>query len=98
MSEQKDKFRIYFYWESKLYEKYIDIDYPKNLLDNSEHKQSYIFKEIVPIGMKELHRWYKEVTGQEYPNIETPLREITYNNPDLSVEEVIKMADINIDK
>lgn len=88
----KDKFRIYFNWRGELYEKWIEIDYPSDILNNSEHKQAYIFKEIVPKGMEILKNWYKEITNEDYPeNYNTPLREIIINK-DISAEEAINLS------
>ena len=89
--KNKDKFRIYFTWNEQLYEKWIDIDYPPEIINNSEHKQAYIFKEIVPKGMEILKSWYKEITGEDYPkNYNTPLREIVINK-NMEPKEVLKL-------
>ena len=92
--KNKDKFRLYFIWRGRLYEKWVDIDYPLDLLNNSEHKQAYIHKNIVPKGMKILEKWYKEITSEDYPFVNTQLREITINE-DISAEDALEEIDKN---
>lgn len=88
----KDKIRLYFTWREKLYEKWIEIDYPNNILDNSEHKQAFIFDFIKKEALQKLKDYYKETIGEEYPNTTTKIREIVVNK-NIKAEDIIKKLD-----
>jgi hypothetical protein len=91
MNKPQDKLRIYFYWRDQLYEKWLNINYPPDLINNSEHKQAFTFNFVQNTGLPELKRWYKEITNEEYPeNCNTPVREIVINDKNTSVEQAMK--------
>lgn len=64
------KIRLYFYYKGELKEKWFKLTPPKNITNNYEQQQAFLFE----WGNKTLRKWFKEETGEEY-NKEVYVRE-----------------------